>query len=123
MNAAQHMPAQSHAFTDRYFTSLATVNLTHECHSVLVTGTVKSDKPGVPCEYLCDWNQDSSEQGYYRWGYNERSQMYAALWKDRNIVPILSMGFGVEPGTVNEESLKLLKCPMADTTIRHQTTS
>ena len=27
--------------------------------------------------------------------------MYAALWKDRNIVPMLSMGFGVEHNTVN----------------------
>ena len=48
LNAAQHMPAHAHAFTDRYFTSFPTVKLAHERHSVLVTGTVKSDKPGIP---------------------------------------------------------------------------
>ena len=101
LNAAQHMPAHAHAFTDRYFTSFPTVKLAHERHSVLVTGTVKSDKPGIPWEYLCDWNQDGSERGYYRWAFNEHFNMYAALWKDRNIVPMLSMGFGVEHNTVN----------------------
>ena len=40
--AAKHMPPQSHAFIDRYFTGIPAVKLCKQRHSVLVTGTIKS---------------------------------------------------------------------------------
>ena len=77
------------------------MKLAKERHGVLISGTIKSDRPGLPWNYLCDWNQNVSDRGYYRWGYNEHCGMYATVWKDRNVVPMLSSGFGVEHDIIN----------------------
>ena len=99
--AAKHMPPNSHAFIDRYFTGIPSLKLAKRRHNVLITGTIKSDRPGIPWQYLTDWDQDKSQRGYYRWAFMPEYGMYATCWKDRNIVPMLSTGFGVQPATVN----------------------
>jgi hypothetical protein len=99
--AVQHMPRASHAFIDRYFTGIPALKLAKQRYGVLVTGTIKSDRPGIPWQYLTDWDQDKSQRGYYRWAYMPEYGLYATCWKDRNIVSMLSSGFGVLPATVN----------------------
>ena len=88
--AAKHMPPQSHAFIDRYFTGIPAVKLCKERHSVLVTGTIKSDRPGIPWQYLTDWDQDKTQRGYYRWAFMPEYGIYASCWKERNVVPMIS---------------------------------
>jgi hypothetical protein len=61
---------------------------------------MKGDKVGIPWQWLCNWNQLDSERGFYRWLYEPDLQLYVALWKDRNIVPLISTGYGVSPTTV-----------------------
>ena len=60
LSPAKHMPPASHTFIDRYFTGIPAVKLAKQCHGVLVTGTIKSDRPGIPWQYLTDWDQEST---------------------------------------------------------------
>jgi hypothetical protein len=100
LHFARKMPCGSHLFTDRYYSSpnLA-VKLRDEYH-VYLTGTMMGNRRGVPWNWFTYWNQADSERGFYRWLYDPNLKVYATIWKDRNVVPMVSTAFGVTPVTI-----------------------
>ena len=43
------------------------------------------------------FNQLDSDRGYYTWAWEKEKNLWAIVWKDRNVVPVISNRYGVDP--------------------------
>ena len=84
-------------FTDRFYTTLRCVELCYERHNAFLTGTMMTNKPGMPWQHLCGFDQLNSQRGYYTWAWEPKKNLWAIMWKDRNVVPLISNRYGVSP--------------------------
>jgi len=90
-------PVYSSFFTDRFYTTVRGIELGFERHGCFWTGTMMSNKKGMPWKYLCDWDQLGSQRGYYTWAWEKNKNIWAINWKDRNVVPLVSNKYGADP--------------------------
>ena len=58
------------------------------------------NKKGVPWRHLCGFNQLDSDRGYYTWAWERKKNLWAIMWKDRSVVPLISNRYGVQPETI-----------------------
>jgi hypothetical protein len=56
-----------------------------------------ANKKGMPWNYLTSWDQLNSDRGYYRWCWEKNKNVWAIVWKDRNVIPIISNRYGCHP--------------------------
>ena len=54
------------------------------------------NKKGMPWRHLCNFDQLNSERGYYTWCWERNKNLWAIMWKDRNVVPVISSRYGVD---------------------------
>ena len=94
---ASKSPAYASFFTDRWYTTPRACELMYSRHACFLTGTMMANKVGMPWNYLCSWDQLNSDRGYYTWCWEKNKNLWAIVWKDRNVIPIISTKYGVEP--------------------------
>jgi hypothetical protein len=97
---AKRFPRGSHVFTDRYYSSPNLAVYLREEYDVYLTGTMMGNRKGIPWKWFTFWDQTHSDRGFYRWLYDPNHRVYAAIWKDRAVVPMISTGFGVHNCTL-----------------------
>jgi len=90
-------PAYAELFTDRFYTTPRAVELCFERHNTFLTGTMMTNKPGMPWAHLCNFDQLNSQRGFYTWAWEPKKNLWAIMWKDRNVVPLISNRYGVKP--------------------------
>ena len=56
-----------------------------------------ANKVGMPWNFLLSWDQLNSDRGYYTWCWERQRNLWAIVWKDRNVIPIISNRYGVDP--------------------------
>jgi hypothetical protein len=96
------MPDGVHLFTDRYYTTpKVAAFIKNQDNAIYLTGTCMGNRMGIPWKWFTHWNQKESERGFYRWLWEPEAGLYATIWKDRNVVPFVSTGFGVLPVEAN----------------------
>ena len=89
-------PPYASFFTDRYYTTCRGIETGWQRYRCFWTGTMMSNKPGIPWKYLCEWDQLESQRGFYTWAWEKRRNIYVINWKDRNVVPLASNKYGCE---------------------------
>ena len=94
---ASKSPAYTQFFTDRWYTTPRLCELMYERHQCFLTGTMMANKKGVPWRHLCGFNQLDSDRGFYTWAWEKNKNLWAIMWKDRSVVPVISNRYGVEP--------------------------
>ena len=90
-------PSYAQFFTDRWYTTANLVELCFDRHSCFLTGTMMCNKKGMPWKHLCSFDQLNSERGFYTWCWESKKNLWAIMWKDRNVVPLISNRYGVDP--------------------------
>ena len=66
-------------------------------YGCFLTGTMMANKVGMPWNFLLSWDQLNSDRGYYTWCWEREKNLWAIVWKDRNVIPIISNKYGVDP--------------------------
>jgi len=56
-----------------------------------------TNKPGMPWAHLCNFDQVNSQRGFYTWAWEPEKNLWGIMWKDRNVVPLISNRYGVTP--------------------------
>ena len=57
-------PPYASFFTDRYYTTCRGIETGWQRYRCFWTGTMMSNKPGIPWKYLCEWDQLESQRGF-----------------------------------------------------------
>jgi hypothetical protein len=94
---ASKSPAYTQFFTERWYTTPRLCELMYERYQCFLTGTMMANKKGVPWRHLCGFNQLDSDRGFYTWAWEKNKNLWAIMWKDRSVVPVISNRYGVEP--------------------------
>ena len=56
-----------------------------------------TNKPGMPWQHLCGFDQLNSRGGSYTWAREPKKNLWAIMWKDRNVVSLISNRYDVSP--------------------------
>ena len=94
---ASKSPAYSQFFTDRWYTTPRLCEMIFDKYACFLTGTMMANKVGMPWNFLLSWDQLNSDRGYYTWCWEREKNLWAIVWKDRNVIPIISNRYGVDP--------------------------
>ena len=94
---ASKCPPYASFFTDRWYTTPRLCETLYEKYACFLTGTMMANKVGMPWNFLLSWDQLNSDRGYYTWCWERERNLWAIVWKDRNVIPIISNKYGVDP--------------------------
>ena len=94
---ASKCPAYTQFFTDRWYTTPRLCEMLFDKYGCFLTGTMMANKVGMPWNFLLSWDQLNSDRGYYTWCWEREKNLWAIVWKDRNVIPIISNKYGVDP--------------------------
>ena len=94
---ASKSPSYTSFITDRWYTTPRLCEYMFDKFSCFLTGTMMANKVGMPWNFLLSWDQLNSDRGYYTWCWERQRNLWAIVWKDRNVIPIISNRYGVDP--------------------------
>jgi len=94
---ASKSPSYTSFITDRWYTTPRLCEYMFDKFSCFLTGTMMANKVGMPWNFLLSWDQLNSDRGYYTWCWERQRNLWAIVWKDRNVIPIISNKYGVDP--------------------------